>query len=277
MICISLVNMKGGVAKTTLAVNLSHAFVKLASKRVLLIDIDPQFNATQCLVKPETYMKVRAEGRPTAFHIFDDNPPPLVSAVSGPVSQTAMALATIEPWELNCGIHLVPGDLELHNLEGNAGREQRLKRYLEQIHAKDKYDIVIIDTPPTPSHWMQAALIASDYYLVPVKPEPLSRTGIDLLKGVIERYSQNFGLSINGIGVVLTLAEEHTVVFRETVKFLDTNAVWAGKRFTTSLPKRTAIAREQGKQGLILDGDAPHSKSALNAIAKELLERIGLD
>jgi chromosome partitioning protein len=125
------------------------------------------------------------------------------------------------------------------------GREYRLKRYLQAIKADEVYDLVIIDTPPTPSHWMIAGLLASTYYLVPVKPEPLSRTGIDLLRGVVERCSQNYGHPLDCIGVVLTIVETNTVVYREAKQFLDTNPIWTKKRFEHALPKRTALAAAQ--------------------------------
>jgi chromosome partitioning protein len=185
--------MKGGVAKTTLATNLADVLVR-EDCNILLVDLDPQFNATQCLVSGEEYVVGISKGQSTIVAIFDDAPPAIVSAVNPNRSQAKTELKDIKPWNIKRGFDLVPGDLELYRLEmgGGHGREQRLKRYLEAINAKDIYDFVIIDTPPTPSHWMMAALLASDGYLVPVKPEPLSRTG-DLLRGVVERCSQNFG------------------------------------------------------------------------------------
>lgn len=274
MAIISVVNMKGGVAKTTLATNLADALVRREGLRVLLIDLDPQFNATQCLVSGEDYVARRAAGERTIVSVFDDTPPPVVSAVKPEVVSPAISLGSIKPWTVKFNFDLVPGDLELYRLEmgGGQGREQRLKRYLEAIKADENYDFVIIDTPPTPSHWMMAALLASSGYIVPVKPEPLSRTGIDLLRGVVERCSHNFGHPIDCLGVVLTIVETNTVVYREAVEFLDKNPVWAGKRFKYMLPKRTQLARAQGRQELILDLNDNALKTALAGIAQEFLE-----
>lgn len=170
---------------------------------------------------------------------------------------------------------LSPGDLELYRLDMAAGlgREQRLKRYLTAIGAEEKYDFVIIDTPPTPSAWMMSSLLASDFYLVPLKPEPLSTTGIDLLRGVIQRCSDNYAHPLECLGVVLTVAEENTITYRDAVSFLDGNSVWAGKRFSHALPKRTLIARSQRDQRLILDLDDSAAKTALVSITRELIER----
>lgn len=271
---VSIVNMKGGVAKTTLATNLADVLVVREECKVLLVDLDPQFNATQCLVSGEDYVKRREEGELTIKAIFDDAPPPIISAVTSNHS-TKVELKDIKPWNIKPGFDLIPGDLELYRLEmgGGQGREQRLKRYLEAIKAKDVYDFVIIDTPPTPSHWMMAALLASDGYLVPVKPEPLSRTGIDLLRGVVERCSQNFGHPIECLGVVLTIVEANTIVFKDAKQFLDGNQIWIGKRFQNALPKRTALANAQGSQALILDLGDDGLKLALVGIGQEFLEK----
>lgn len=270
MAVISVVNMKGGVAKTTLATNLADTLARRHQANVLLIDLDPQFNATQCLVSPENYVKYRAAGSPTIVNVFDDTPA-AVSAVGGAAASQAPQLKDIKPWRVKDRFDLIPGDLELYRLEmgSGQGREQRLKRYLEAINASDVYDYVIIDTPPTPSHWMMAALLASEGYIVPVKPEPLSRTGIDLLRSVVDRFSQNFGHPIECLGVILTIVETNTVVYREAVKFLDTNPVWKGKRYGSSLPKRTTLARAQGRQALILDLDDADLKRGIAGIAKE--------
>jgi chromosome partitioning protein len=120
---------------------------------------------------------------------------------------------------------------------------------------------------------MMAALLSSDAYLVPVKPEPLSRTGIDLLRGVVERCSENFGHPIDCVGVVLTIVETNTIVYRDATNFLDNNDVWKGKRFQASLPKRTKLAAGQGNQQLILDLDDDTLKLALASVAREFIEK----
>jgi chromosome partitioning protein len=272
---VSVVNMKGGVAKTTLAVNLADALVQREQLSVLLIDLDPQFNATQCVFSGEEYVAERTKGAHTIVHVFDDRPPPIISPVRGIRPAQPPLLTDIKPWKTKRGFQLLAGDLELYRLEmgGVQGREQRLRRYLEATNAANVYDFVIIDTPPTPSHWMMAALLASDAYIVPVKPEPLSRTGIDLLRGVVERCSQNFARPIECIGVVLTIVETHTVVFREARDILDRDPVWQGKRFANYLPKRTAVANAQGNQQFILDLSDYDAKRGLSGITKEFLEK----
>ena len=196
---VALVNMKGGVAKTTLAVTWLDAFNRRQGKRVLLVDLDPQFNATQCLFSGPTYVQRRKAGGHTVLNLFDDSGTAEISLAGRGVVETAsVKLEDVKPWRVRDGFDIIPGDLELYRLEmgGGQGREKRLKRYLEKTKAEERYDYVIVDTPPTPSHWMIAGLLAADAYLVPVKPEPLSRVGIDLLRGVINRCTENHGQEI---------------------------------------------------------------------------------
>uniref|UniRef100_B8J3W2 Cobyrinic acid ac-diamide synthase n=1 Tax=Desulfovibrio desulfuricans (strain ATCC 27774 / DSM 6949 / MB) TaxID=525146 RepID=B8J3W2_DESDA len=273
---VSIVNMKGGVGKTTLAVNLAHALSARHSLKVLVVDLDPQFNATQCLFDGEVYVEGINSGMKTIYDVFDENPPDSISMVGKP-EQKKISLDSISPWEADAGFHILPGNLELHRLDMGAGqgREFRLKKYLGEIAKLYQYDFVIIDTPPTPSAWMTSALLASNFYLVPIKPEPLSRTGIDLLRGVINRCSENYTHTIDCAGIVFTIAEVGTKVYAETQSFLSGQAMWRGKIFSGYIPKRTAIARAQGEQGLILDGTDPLSKSELIKIAEEFLRRVG--
>jgi chromosome partitioning protein len=275
---VSVVNMKGGVAKTTLAINLADVLVRREDCTVLVIDLDPQFNATQALISPEDYVARRQAGGHTIVNVFDDAPAPTISAIAH-ASKPALALKDIAPWKVKESFDILPGALELYRLEmgGGQGREQRLKRYLQEIDAENAYDFVIIDTPPTPSHWMMAALLASTGYIVPVKAEPLSRTGIDLLKGVIDRCSQNFGHPITCYGLVLTIVEINTNVFRDAKALLDNDQLWQGKRFENVLPKRTAVAAAQGQQQLILDLPDDVVKRALTGIGQEFLERVNAD
>jgi chromosome partitioning protein len=121
---------------------------------------------------------------------------------------------------------------------------------------------------------MMSALLASELYVVPVKPEPLSTVGIDLLASIIARVSENHGHEVDCVGVILTMAEANTLVFKSAVRFLDNNNLWHDKRFKTHLPKRTSIAREQGSQQMILDSDHSEAKTAIARISSEFRQRI---
>lgn len=273
MIVISFVNMKGGVAKTTLAVNVADCMSRRKNKSVLLIDIDPQFNATQCVISPADYKKKLQDGIDTIVSVFDDTPKVIAGTVSGPGVVQPKNLEDIEPLVLSEKLHILPGDIQLYRLEmaPGEGREYRLKRFLDSVHKN--YDYTIIDTPPTPSVWMSTALIASNYYVVPCKPEPLSSTGVDLLRMVVKNKADNYGLKIHCAGVILTMAEKTTIAYREAVAFIDADPFWKEKRFRYELVKRTEVARMQGSQGMILDCSDTAVRTSLVRITDELIAR----
>lgn len=273
---ISLINMKGGVAKTTLAVNIADCLFQRQGKKVLVIDVDPQFNATQCLMSGNEYVEYIKEGKDTIVSIFDREMRPSISFTEGVKTRKPRSLDDVLPYKTKRGFMLLPGALDLYKLEmaPGQGREFRIKNYLASLK-DDKYDYVIIDTPPTPSVWMTSALLASQYYLIPVKPDPISLTGIDLLNGIVAEKVENFGNKIMCAGVVLTVAEESTLVFKEAKRNLFSSPIWKDKLYSRSLPKRTEVARKQLKQQFILDIDDSLLKSCLIAIVKELVERVG--
>lgn len=271
---VSLINMKGGVAKTTLAINIADCLSKRHHERVLLIDVDPQFNATQCLMTPEEYMAHLSDNGDTILNIFDRRSRVFASSVSngGPVAPKN--LEDIEVVNISNDFDLLPGNLELYRLEmaPGEGRENRLKNYLSKI--ENNYDYVVIDTPPTPSVWMTSALIASNYYLIPVKADPISLTGIDLLKSIIEEKKENFGLTLDCAGLVLTLTESTTIVYRNAKNILGQDQYWRQHLYPVSLPKRVGIAQGQLDQIHILSGNNSESKTAITGITTEFTNRV---
>jgi chromosome partitioning protein len=274
---VSLINMKGGVAKTTLAINLADCLATRHNSKVLLIDVDPQFNATQCLMTPENYMEHVKQGLDTVVKIFDRKNRITAGTVSQAKAIAPKALDEVEVINIKKNLDLLPGNLELYRLEmaPGDGRENRLKNFLKSI--EDKYDYVVIDTPPTPSIWMTSALIASNYYLIPVKADPISLTGIDLLKSIIEEKRDNFNLDIKCAGLVLTIAETTTKVFQNAKVFLSTDKYWKSYLYPIPMVKRTAIAKNQLDQNQILDGEDPEAKKALTAITTEFTNRVAND
>ena len=121
---------------------------------------------------------------------------------------------------------------------------------------------------------MTSALIASDYYVIPVKADPISLTGIDLLYGIVNEKKENFGLNIKCLGLVLTIVEETTVVFRKAKTNLNANQRWKNLVFKKSLPKRTEVARQQLNQKFILESSDVILKSSITNITNEFLLRI---
>jgi chromosome partitioning protein len=268
--------MKGGVGKTTVALNVADCLARTHGKKVAVLDVDPQFNATQCLFTPEAYVKILKAGDETILDVFDTDVKTLASVVSG--------AATVEPKEIS-EIQLrksgllwtLPGNIELYRLEmvAGEGREFSLKRFIEQAIAPKGFDYIVIDTPPTPSIWMSSALIASDYYVIPVRPDPLSMIGIDLLRSIIERRRKTYGLKLSCLGVVFTMVERPDSVNYSTARQnLKENALWKDKVFASYIPKRTDLARQQLEQPFMLKMDDFDLRTNLKSFVSEILEKI---
>jgi chromosome partitioning protein len=198
---ISLVNMKGGVGKSTLAVNLAWEYATSPwHRRILLADLDPQFNASQYLIGQQQYEKaVLEEAKPTMWDLFEQN-----TRMPGQPLKEFDPHAAIHPvrrFQPGGRIDLIPSRLELAlSLRNPAQKESLLQKSLVQVASG--YDIIIIDCPPTESVLTYAAYLASDHVLVPVKPEYLSAIGLPLLRqslGDFNRENPGHDLSVAGV------------------------------------------------------------------------------
>lgn len=276
MVVISFVNMKGGVGKTTLAVNIADFLAKRYAKKVLLIDVDPQFNATQCLLNGDDYVKYVTAGGTTIIDIFNYKKAASVSVVEGTGEREPVPYSNIHPYKTERGFDLIPSQLDLFRFEmaPGQGTENRLKNYLNHVKENEAYDICIIDCPPTPSVWMTSALIASDYYLIPSKPDPISMTGLDLLEGIIKERKENYGCECKCAGLVLTAVEPNTVVYKEAHSYFSSSEKWKSFLFKYYVPKRTEIAKNQLVGKYIIDIDDSKLSQQFSGITQELLKRV---
>ncbi len=209
---VSFINMKGGVGKTTLAVNVAYGLASYHKKRVLIVDADPQFNATQYLLEDHRYLKHINDGKGTLRDVFVPRRPGRVDTVSGRAPRHNKEKMSLNDAKLNIFdggrgrglLDLIPSTLHLMEIETSPrGTENKLRRFLSE--KATGYDYVIIDCPPTISIFTQAAILASDKYLVPIKPDPLSVIGIPLLERWLEDFTEENGKSIKSVGLVFTL------------------------------------------------------------------------
>lgn len=180
---ITFINMKGGVGKTTLAVNVAYTLSKVEGKKVILIDMDPQMNATQYTLT-----------EPQMNEILDDRNKSVYGCLS-PDYQTNSVLKGYEQrkeekWIFNVDntFDIIPSSLHIMTLNLAAG-PYKLRQYI-QNELSEKYDIVIIDCPPTISEYTKVSLLASDMYLVPMKAEPLSVFGLPMLENYVKETIQ---------------------------------------------------------------------------------------
>lgn len=272
---ISFINMKGGVGKTTLSTNFCYNLAEREGKKVLLVDMDPQFNATQCFFSGDDYVKYCDEGNDTVLSLFLDDKLK-VSTVDGVETTSRKEYKDMLPYKYKDNLYVMPGNLNLYkvSMESGGGREFRLKKYLNEINKAYQFDYVVIDTPPTPSVWMTSALLASDYYVVPVKPDPLSYTGVDLLRAVIDDKMSDYGHTLRCAGLVMTMVERGTIVYNKALEWVSNDKHWSKYLVKKDILKRTNIPKWQLSNTFINDMGDSDLKLGLSGVVTEIIERI---
>lgn len=199
-VSVSLINMKGGVGKTTLAAQLAHACNR-KGLRTLAIDLDPQANLSQALLRPQQYVRHLRGRKPTVVQLFEQYAPATdESASPRPVELHEIILRNLG-YSGRATLDLIPSRLELsHTLKNPYGKERRVARALTVV--ADDYDLMLIDCAPTESVLTEAAYHASRHVLVPVKPEFLATIGLPLLARSIRDFkyeNSDHALDICGI------------------------------------------------------------------------------
>ncbi|UAT31316.1 AAA family ATPase [Bacillus badius] len=210
---ISFINMKGGVGKTTTTINLADTLVRHFNKNILVIDMDPQFNASQALfTKFKTigeYDSLRKQGRTIASIVMDYNG----AGVSTKEKTLEHTDLVVQLYNDNSSLYMIPGDLELIDYESSRrGAERILSKYInEQIIPNYELDYIFIDTPATYSIYTQASLIASQYYIVPIAPDVFSSLGYSLLHRIMKKDFALEGHDLVNLGIVFTLTKNEKV------------------------------------------------------------------
>ena len=199
-VAVSVINMKGGVGKTTIATLLGRGLAQ--SLKVLAIDLDPQANMSQALMGEAAYRRFLDDDSPSVVEVFKGFRPP-GSAPSPTPLDTADAVRTI--WRSRDGeLGVVPSRFDFSdNLRDASNADERaLARFIADSF--DDVDIVLIDCAPTESVLTRAAYHASRYVLVPVRPEYFATIGFPLLHRSLEDFREsNPGHRIDVLGVVI--------------------------------------------------------------------------
>lgn len=183
---VSLINMKGGVGKTTLAMQLAHTADSM-DLRTLAVDLDPQSNLSQALMGPRAYVQHLADKKPTVAQIFDEYVPADSRSGSPRLLDINEVLVKRAGYWNNSTLDLIPSRLELsRTLKNPSGKERRLAKALAQV--RKNYDLIIIDCAPTESVLTDAAYFASRYLVVPIKPEFMATIGLPLLARSLQEF-----------------------------------------------------------------------------------------
>ncbi len=289
---ISTANMKGGVGKTTLTVNLATCLAK-SGKRVLVLDLDTQISATLSLMSPIDFAKLR-KNRRTLRYLIDDI-----------VKSSNKAKLTIEEIiQQNVSnlprLDLLPGDIDLYdefvvsqmlheqavnlgenNFETIWNRFERvlLGKILEPIRAD--YDFILLDCAPGYNLLTRSALATSNYYILPAKPEPLSVVGIQLLERRIaqlkESHEHEEKIDISMLGIVFTMSNNNILTGRYYKQVI--NRVYqdygAQKICQTQIPVDVNVAKAVDSfMPVVLNNPQSAGSKAFLQLTQELLQKL---
>lgn len=208
-VTVSLINMKGGVGKTTLSSQLAHAADR-QGLRTLVVDLDPQSNLSQSILSPEKYVKLLKDKKPTVAALFESYLPPTDGSGSAkPIDINDVIIKKAGYWAKTT-LDLIPSRLELsYTLKNPTGKERRLAKALSKISSQ--YDLILLDCPPTESILTEAAYHASRYALVPVKPEFMATIGLPLLARSINEFKyENSDHDLDICGIVFNHSSSYS-------------------------------------------------------------------
>jgi chromosome partitioning protein len=249
---IAVTNQKGGVGKTTTAVNVAHCLAK-AGQRVLLVDFDPQGNATSGLGVNKSQLEK------TVLDVVQND--------------TSIADVVLKTNHKN--LSLVPATPQLANAEVELAKADRRFTRLKMALATeaDTYDFVIIDSPPSLSLLTVNGLIAANYVVMPVQAEFYAMEGLGQLLETMQLVRKGLNPTLEMLGVVVTMVDTRTSLSGQVHEEIKKH--FPGKVFETVIPRNVRLA-EAPSHGLPVAAYDRWSKGAraYKALTKEIMDRV---
>lgn len=252
---IAIANQKGGVGKTTTAISLSTGLAKLG-QRILLIDLDPQANAT-------SGVGIEADEDGSIYHPLIGDEPAINKVVSTRIER----------------LSLIPADMDLAGVEIELARRDdhltRLRAVLADLKTKGLFDYIILDTPPSLGVLMTSALASADEVVIPLQCEWFGLEGLAKIVHVIEQIRESGAApDLTLSGIIMTMFDSRTNLSKQVVEEVEN--YFPDQVYERHIPRTIKIgeAPSFGKTIFEHDPSGPGSR-AYHAVAQEFLERHG--
>ncbi len=290
---IATVNMKGGVGKTTLSVNLAACLAKFHSKRVLVVDLDTQISATLSLVTPQEFAKIRREKKTVSYSI---------SKILKPSSRYKFDTEDLITNDV-CGVSgldLLSGDIDIYDeyLVSEKLHQETIDNpdvdfidvwngfegsLIKDILAPivDDYDFIILDCAPGYNLLTRSGIMASHFYIMPARPEPLSLVGMQLLERRIAKLREAHDgdkncleSSLLGIAFILSGSTLFARYYDQVMQRV-TQDFKPEKIFQTRIPMDVNVAKAiDSFQPVVLDNPGSAGSKAFIKLSQELLNKV---